>query len=208
MFIDLFPIRVYKNKIIDIHQIYQNILPTLESMWNNDVNEHPHLGLNSHSTYRINNTLHTLPELTSLVKQIDAMILEYWKELNFFPGLIPCITEMWSNRNQKNSALHSHNHAPYHMNGVVYLNKNNLHGNIVFENPSSLIVSLQPLNYNSTNEMQFGIEQEIEVTTGDILIFPGWLKHYTRKTEDDGRIVIAFNIGCTGSYPISNYVTQ
>jgi len=210
MFIDLFPVRIYKNKIENINSVCKEVIPTLETMWREKDNSHVTLGVDTVSTYRVKygNALHELPEFKIIVDQLTIMINNYWKELNFFDGLTPCITEMWANFNKANSAISSHSHAPYHMNGVLYLNKESTHGNIVFENPSSTIVSLQPLNYESKNQVQFGVEKEIEVNTGDVLIFPGWLKHYTRPTTEDGRIVIAFNVGCTGHYPISSYVTN
>jgi uncharacterized protein (TIGR02466 family) len=126
-----------------------------------------------------------------------------------YDKLTPHIDEMWVNISRKDNSVVGHNHLPYLMNGVVYLKKGADSGNIVFENPSSLIVCLQPLGFTGSTDVAFNIEKEIVVETGDVLIFPGWLRHRTlSNSADDERVVLSFNVGCTGHYPTSSYVSN
>jgi ectoine hydroxylase-related dioxygenase (phytanoyl-CoA dioxygenase family) len=49
---------------------------------------------------------------------------------------------------------------------------------------------------------------ELEVKTGDVVMFPGYLKHSVKpNTIDKDRLILGFNIGCRGKYWASQWVT-
>jgi uncharacterized protein (TIGR02466 family) len=210
MFTDLFPIKIYRTKITGVDQLLQKLLPELRCSLDMPESKHVDLGPNSVSTFNTNNQLHTNPLLKNTLKELDTIIADCWKGLNFYPGLKPVITEMWLNETEPGGiSVLAHNHSPYPLVGVIYLKVEKGMGNIVFENPNNLVVGTQPHNWAGTNDVNGGIQTTLDVETGDVILFPGWLRHYgeINKTTEN-RYVISFNIGCVGDYPISTYLKK
>ena len=58
---------------------------------------------------------------------------------------------------------------------MLYLDASPEQGNIVFENPMDLIIGGQPIKMPYKN-----FTHEVEVVTGDLILFPGYLKHFTK----------------------------
>jgi uncharacterized protein (TIGR02466 family) len=208
MFKDLFPVRIYHTKISNVDMILDNLLPSLaDNLTASDAN-HVDLGPKTKTTFNNHNQLQNNPSVESLVKELNIIINKCWVEFNYYPGLKPFINEMWFNETQPGGlSVLAHNHSPYPMVGVVYLKADKGMGNIIFENPNNLVVGTQPHNWAGTNDVNGGIQETLEIETGDVIIFPGWLRHRGEINQTDGnRYVISFNIGCTGDYPISTYL--
>ena len=65
---------------------------------------------------------------------------------------------------------------------------------------------MQLYDWSGTTEITKNIEQEISVTTGDVVMFPGWLRHKTHANSlNESRYAMSFNVACTGEYPIEGY---
>lgn len=94
MFIDLFPVRIYKNRIESASTLLESIYPLLDSQWSRETN-HPHTGTLAESSYLVDNKLHQQPELKPLVDELQAHVQAYWAELNYYQGLKPFIAEMY-----------------------------------------------------------------------------------------------------------------
>jgi ectoine hydroxylase-related dioxygenase (phytanoyl-CoA dioxygenase family) len=88
---------------------------------------------------------------------------------------------------------------------VLYIDASPEQGTLVIENPLDMILMTQPIS----PEVKYPMRQEIEVHTGDLVIFPGYLKHSVNPNlTDKERIVLAFNIGCRGKYWASQWITD
>jgi uncharacterized protein (TIGR02466 family) len=210
MFTDLFPIKIYRTKITGVDAILQDLLPLVKEELVSKEAKHRDLGPATVSTFNTNNQLHHIPLLANIVKDINSIVNNCWKEFNYYPGLKTFISEMWLNETLPGGiSTQPHNHSPYPLVGVLYLKLENGMGNIIFENPNNLVVGTQPHNWTGPNDINGGIQEIVDVETGDIIIFPGWLRHFTETNHTtENRYVIAFNIGCTGDYPISTYLRK
>jgi uncharacterized protein (TIGR02466 family) len=210
MFTNLFPIKIYRTKLTDVETTLQNLMPLVKEELTSEEAKHRDLGPATVSTFNTNNQLHKVPLLENIVNNINSIVARCWTEFNYYPGLKPFISEMWLNETLPSGiSTLPHNHSPYPLVGVLYLKLEKGMGNIIFENPNNLVVGTQPHNWIGPNDINGGIQEIIEVETGDIIIFPGWLRHFTETNQTtENRYVIAFNIGCTGDYPISTYTKK
>ena len=103
------------------------------------------------------------------------------------------IREMWAIINKKNDFNVVHTHPNSLLSAAYYVKAPNNCGrfqiedlNIVKRHASPLIANQNELNMNVAG---------LEVTEGDLLIFPGYLPHKVARNEtDDDRIVISFNV--------------
>jgi uncharacterized protein (TIGR02466 family) len=81
--------------------------------------------------------------------------------------------------------------------GVFYLVNEPGMGDIYFEDPNEDLLGMQPLSDDRRYTNKYAT---VEVATGDLMIFPGWLKHATHpNTTDQTRIVIPFEISFRGA---------
>jgi uncharacterized protein (TIGR02466 family) len=203
MLISLFPTYIYKTRITGVEEL----LPSVSSLVDHMLTEHYNLEGGALATFDKHHRLHEEPVFSNLIEQIDVAIKDCWKEFKFYQGLEPFISECWINRYKKDSFINSHNHSPYQMSGVLYLRAGPQMGNIVFENPNYLVMSTQPFDYqDGHDEAPSWLESEMEVSTGDLLLFPGWLRHRTLKNNTDkDRYIMSFNVGSKGSnWNVSN----
>ena len=103
------------------------------------------------------------------------------------------IREMWAIINKKDDFNVVHTHPNSLLSAAYYVKAPNNCGrfqiedlNIVKRHASPLIANQNELNMNVAG---------LEVTEGDLLIFPGYLPHKVSRNEtDDDRIVISFNV--------------
>ena len=112
--------------------------------------------------------------------------------------LEPKISGLWFNINHSGSYNKMHNHGVAGFSGVFYIQKNEGQGNLLFEDIRResklwLIPNATFKNDKWVGEKIFGF-QEIEVKTGDILMFPSWLDHMVEVNQTPNlRISISFN---------------
>jgi uncharacterized protein (TIGR02466 family) len=139
------------------------------------------------------NQLHKLEPFSRITEYVEEAAKQFWDELGYFPDLAPKICRSWINLSHKNEGNGIiHNHGKSILSFVIYLDAIEGNGNIAFENPLDLVLASYPLNSG-------GFKKEVEVRTGDLLIFPSYLKHYTLPNLiDKTRIVIAGDMNTTG----------
>ena len=103
------------------------------------------------------------------------------------------ISEMWAIINKKDDFNVVHTHPNSLLSAAYYVKAPNNCGrfqiedlNIVKRHASPLIANQNELNMNVAG---------LEISEGDLLIFPGYLPHKVARNEtDDDRIVISFNV--------------
>lgn len=133
-----------------------------------------------------NNQVHAQPEFNELTKFIEQHAKHYWDQLGFYPDVSPKIWTSWSNITESAGSIHSHNHCKSPLTAVMYLEAQGDCGNLVFENPMELILGGQPIKMPYNNFVR-----PIQVTTGDIVLFPGYLKHYT-EANNSSKLRVTF----------------
>jgi uncharacterized protein (TIGR02466 family) len=103
------------------------------------------------------------------------------------------IREMWAIINKKEDFNVVHTHPNSCLSAAYYVKAPTNCGRFQIENLNIAKRHSSPL-LASQNELNMNIAG-IEVTEGDLLIFPGYLPHKVAKNEsDEDRIVISFNV--------------
>ena len=106
------------------------------------------------------------------------------------------MTQSWSTITKKGEQHQSHDHPNAIFSLVFYVSaEGNKSGNFVFNlQPSGLKqrwnFSFKVKKYNPFNSSSW----EYEVNTGDLIIFPAWMQHFTREnTTNKDKIIIGVN---------------
>ena len=101
------------------------------------------------------------------------------------------LLKYWVNINRKGDFNIPHIHSNAALSGVIYLKCDEKSGNIKFE--SNSVMNHFPINTFDSKILT--TTSEYHPMTGDVLIFPAWLRHSVlpNKSHAD-RISIAFNI--------------
>ena len=103
------------------------------------------------------------------------------------------LKEMWAIINKKNNFNVIHTHPNCYLSAAYYVKAPKNCGSFFIENPNIARRYFRPeiANRNELNGEVAGIE----ISEGDLLLFPGYLPHKVGKNEsDDDRIVISFNV--------------
>lgn len=105
----------------------------------------------------------------------------------------PFFLNSWGNIYPKGEFVKQHHHANALISGVYYLNCPEGTGGTYFVTPLEYAKALDFPAYRERHmknfeEVYFGEE------TGRVVMFPGWLKHYTDPNKsDDDRVILSFN---------------
>jgi ectoine hydroxylase-related dioxygenase (phytanoyl-CoA dioxygenase family) len=88
--------------------------------------------------------------------------------------------------------------------GVIYIDASSEQGNLFIDNPLDTVLMTQPIS----PDVKYPMGQELEVSAGDLIMFPGFIKHRVKpNTTDKNRLVLGFNIGCRGNYWSSHWTS-
>lgn len=143
--------------------------------------------------------------LKSLFDWITEHSIEYWKTLNLSEHLTPYILQAWVTAVKRGGFVASHNHNPVPISGVFYLKADPTQGNLFLENPLDLLLGKNALN--SSTKTPTRLNYEVEAMSGKLVLFPGWMKHFTRPNQTDNiRMSMAVNIGCHGQVHYTEYI--
>jgi uncharacterized protein (TIGR02466 family) len=101
------------------------------------------------------------------------------------------VSASWFNLLPPKAWVEEHDHSGMHMVVVVYL-KNPVNGsNIQFKDPMNQIWAAYPRD----DKQLYHDWKTVEVTTGDILFFPGFLQHRTEvNNSGEDRLVLTINL--------------
>jgi uncharacterized protein (TIGR02466 family) len=150
-----------------------------------------------HFTYRKEGRVIENLHLKSIYDWITVHGKSYWQELGLSDMLDPYILQLWATATKKGGFVASHNHNPVPISGVFYLIARPEQGNLFVENPLDLVLGKSPRQVNSMVPTR--LNYEVESVSGKLVLFPGWMKHFTRPNPtDDIRMSMAVNFGCEG----------
>jgi uncharacterized protein (TIGR02466 family) len=204
--LELFAHKVYEIEFPNYDKIQEQLINEVSSYFGNeftsDYNDHDHpIKYGNIKDIYDSRNLSNVP--TPCIKSVFDFITEqgktYWDQiLGFTDQLNPYILNAWVNAVKKGGFVSSHNHNPIPISGVFYIKANKGQGNLYLENPSDLFIGRLP--YKANNEYTpHRFNYEIESRSGKLVLFPGWMKHFTKEnTTDDIRISMAVNFGCQG----------
>ncbi len=207
--ISLFPFKIYKTRYEKHEWIKDNLFSKLDTAFQESILNNQHFQRDGNMcTYHVEPNINRkyAEETKDLIAFTEAAAKDYWKELDYFPGMEPFVLEIWANKSPRGGYITSHLHLSLPFTAVYYVDASPEQGNIVFENPNDLLLSAQPVNYL---EGTYQFEHEINVQSGDLLIFPGYMKHRSKPNQTDRpRLILGITFGARGFYWQKNWVAD
>jgi uncharacterized protein (TIGR02466 family) len=205
----LFSVDIWKTKFPDVDYLFKLTDPDFLNSLHLGQREYvisPGLlsGARSWEDIKDAEKIHLLPELAPLTNFVEAESKTFWDQQGFFPDVTPKIYQSWVNLASSGGSVLSHSHYEAHLSAVVYISATPEQGNIVFENPMELMLISQPISKKIKK-----FRHEVEVTTGDVIVFPGYLRHFTLPNiTDKSRIAFVANLNKDGSYYNPNFAKE
>jgi uncharacterized protein (TIGR02466 family) len=206
--INLFPLKIYKTRYEKASEFKDTVFSKLDYAWGPaDKDNQYFMRDGTLCTYNVEADIsRKFPEQTKdFIDFATNAAKDYWKELEYFPGLEPYIIDVWANKTPKGGWVESHLHLSIPLTATLYIDASPEQGNVVFEHPADALLASQPIDY----QKRYQFEHEVDVHTGDFLIFPGYLKHRVKKnTIDRPRLIFGLSYGCKGYYWQGNWIDQ
>lgn len=198
----LFSTPIYKINILDVLQNIDKIETVVREKLKNSLVSLSSLEKNGGvSTYETENQLHRLDEIQQLTELVLFHSQMYWRILDIDERLRPRIDQCWSNIHKTGAFTLQHSHSLMPMVGSFYLKAGKNSGDLILTNPAEYSITNIPF----AKSIDQKIETSIKIRTGDLVFFPGYIRHKTGENfSGDDRIVITFNIGYEGNYLSSN----
>jgi len=131
----------------------------------------------------------------TFAKEIQKNILDVFQKYGWKTKNVPIkIQEMWAiiNKNEDFNVLHSHPNC--YLSAAYYVKAPKNCGKFEIECPNIAKVNSYPAIEKPT-DLNIRVVS-LDITEGDLLLFPGYLPHKVAKNESgEDRIVISFNVG-------------
>jgi uncharacterized protein (TIGR02466 family) len=177
----LFPTVISRFNLTNDIKNFDTIVQSIED-------EQPSINLLIKNGYRSNSSSF-LNKLPNLKNTIQTCVDQYTNNL----GLENCnISYSWCNVYAKNGQIKPHRHELSIVSGVFYARADDFAGELVFDNPLNMFrvneISKTKTEYN-THDFKFN------VSTGDLILFPSWIMHYSENNFSDARYLISFDTG-------------
>jgi uncharacterized protein (TIGR02466 family) len=101
------------------------------------------------------------------------------------------ILNSWVNKHDKGGWTDDHTHREIQFTTAIYLNVPEESGQILFRDPLEYHWAGEPSEFRGRDN---GAWYPVNVKTGDVLLFPGWLPHKTEVSRsNESRYVMTFN---------------
>lgn len=213
--LQLFPSPVYEVEFPNFIDIQQSVIDTVTKNFNsqfiNEYHQHDHplrMGaltrIYEHFTQDGTSNKIEDVNLKNIFDFITEHGKEYWKILNLSKHLDPYILQLWVTAVKQGGFVASHNHNPVPISGVFYIKAEPRLGNLFLENPLDLVLGKSPYHTDERTPTRF--HAEVQAVSGKLVLFPGWMKHFTRPNPyDDLRMSMAVNFGCHGSLYLTEF---
>jgi uncharacterized protein (TIGR02466 family) len=149
---------------------------------------------NEHGMSSVTNKIqpHTIKEFTDFYKWLQP-IASYivTKEWDFFYKDVS-ILNSWVNVHYTGGITREHHHASTPIVAATYLNMPENGGFIEYKDPSEHFKGF--FDRNESDEL--APWKQVNVVSGDVLLFPGWVRHRTQANENlcESRWVLTTNI--------------
>jgi uncharacterized protein (TIGR02466 family) len=196
----IFPTLIYEALWENFNNKSQNFISKIKlQLETNLANGNEYVDRDGNAIFkRTNPNLHLLPEFKEVVDFIEVHGKEYWKDLGYTWQQEPYVLQLWANEVPPGGFTPGHNHNPVAVGGVLYLDADSTKGNIFLEDPNQMIKGRSPYDWQYKPYLY---TEEISVTSGKIVMFPGYLMHHTRSNQSDQcRYVFGFNFGLSWIY--------
>ena len=124
---------------------------------------------------------HKLPEFKGYFTWLKEMVTEIAIQGMGYSNTYHnyTISNSWVNVHYPGGKTHTHNHSNTFMVAAAYLNMPEKGGHFMAQDPLEQVKSFY---YHDSPEWMW---TEIPAVSGDILVFPGWMKHKTQVNKSD-----------------------
>jgi uncharacterized protein (TIGR02466 family) len=135
----------------------------------------------------------------NLTNRIYQAVNEYADRIGWASPRRFAISSSWINIAERETNHSHHCHPGYLISGTYYFRVSKEQGSISFNNPNPLMMYGQfPQGHVCPQTV------DIVPDDGDIILFPSWLVHSTRKNKStEERVSIAFNVDYAGSNEVA-----
>ena len=206
--IKLFPTIVHRDFYPRAYELKETLFSKLDTVFaDTENNNNVFMKDGTLCSYNSNSYLHVefAEETKEVVEFVESAAKQYWRECQYHAGLTPFVFQMWANTTPKGGYVEPHLHGNMPFTAVLYVDASPEQGNLILENPLDMVLMTQPIS----PEVKYPMGEELEVNTGDLILFPGYLKHRVLpNTTDRDRLILGFNIGCQGNYWSSQWVQK
>lgn len=185
----IFPIRYYQEQVQT--KLDPNAIEQLKALLSQSIDNNLYLMMNGGvSSFHVDCGLQNAEYLKPIVKELEQHAQQAWTDLNYRKDVKAVITNMWVNGISKGGYLDEHHHLKEQLSGVYYIDLEPNTGNLVFHNPFDVNLRNSPVEPDPGNYRHI-----VNATTGDVVIFPGYLVHHTqRNTSDRLRLSLGFDV--------------
>lgn len=198
--IKLFPTVIYKNFYNDVDTLKENLFSKLDGVFEDtENNNNVFMRQGTLCSYHTASDLHIKyrEETRSVVDFVERCAREYWEECSYHEELEPYVFQLWANKTPQGGYIDSHLHGNMPFTAVLYVDASPQQGNLILENPLEMVLMTQPIS----PDIEYPIGEEITVSSGDLVMFPGYIRHSVKpNTTNTPRLILGFNIGCKGNY--------
>ena len=147
-------------------------------------------GVTSYATTNLKVIPDWFPSILKLQDWSHEMISTVW-DVDHIMGQMT-ISNIWTTIYPEKSFVPEHHHAKCILSGVYYAKAHEGCGDIIFHDPAWVAKSMM-IGGNTTFPIK-GTKQKISPKTGDLILFPSWLPHWTEPNEtNEDRIIVSFN---------------
>jgi uncharacterized protein (TIGR02466 family) len=175
-------INLHGSYIFKIHYNFdfQALKPLCQEIMNSANPEFP-LVENGGSTHQHRKQPHKLPEFREYFEWLKFMVREIAVQGMGYSTVYHkySITNSWLNVHYQNGKTHPHVHSNTFMAAAAYLHMPENGGYFEAKDP---LEDLKSFYYHDTHDWMW---REIPVVSGDILVFPGWLRHRTQENKSN-----------------------
>lgn len=192
MFLEMFPVLVFLNRIEKNEELKNLCLPYVEKEYERNPSTFPDAwDADVFTTFDREIDF----DWVNVFNHYSPILREFGKNFGL-AGEID-VTNVWFNAYKTSQSQEIHDHLPGQFSAVHYLKYENEHSPTVFINPygKASVPHKPPFScmIHEIPGMWMG-QQYINVSEGDLLIFPSFLEHKVpRQTTDDLRVTISFN---------------
>jgi uncharacterized protein (TIGR02466 family) len=201
---NIFPLQIYTAEFPDYDNIKQSLLDDVVAKFDVDREQYAGHRLMAGDALTLSGSkpfqyrhLHRVLKNQEVVTFINKHIKLYWDGLGYNKGFTPDITHMWANLTRKGGNITHHNHSPFEIAGVFYVNATPEMGCLALVNPNEMILGRLPYyTQDETYQGRYFFDHVVEPKPGKLVLFPGWLYHKTQpNTTDEERVILGINSG-------------
>jgi hypothetical protein len=144
-------------------------------------------------------------ELNRVKNLIDSYAKDYVEKIMSVKNIF-YLTHSWIARSKKNEPHHEHCHQSAIFSVVYYIQADK--ASITFNGDKNFLTRSFNFEFNYTNFNEFNsMTVELPVKSGDILIFPGYVKHSAKNYSDSEKIVLGANYFVKGKIGVYEKTT-